>query len=205
MRRISSAEVRKKNRPLLFCAALFFVFGLGLLLIPQAYTPVPYDTLQETTVAVSSVRDVFDIHGLSLQIITSDGKRYTLVGTYKRSEVRQAIAACSDVKIRYYQDVFSKLFRTRYAAEVHAGGETVVSFGGWKFVRFPWLRLLAFLIILGGVGLIAYGRWEIRWREKQEQMRNRRIEKNSALSKVRVRRRWEKGGGGSPVYYIKKL
>lgn len=177
MRRITSAEIRKENLPLLFCAALFFAFGLGLLLIPQAYTPVPYDTLQETTVTVSSVRDVFDIHGLSLQIITTDGKRYTLSGTYERTEVRQAIAACDEVTIRYYQDVFSKLFRTRYAAEIHAGGDTVVSFGGWIFVRFPWLRLLAFLTILGGVGLIAYGRWDIRWREKQEQMRNRRIEK----------------------------
>lgn len=177
MRRTTSAEIRKKNRPLLFFAALFFAFGLGLLLIPQAYTPVPYDTLQETTATVSTVRDVFDVHGLSLQIITADGNRYTLAGSYKRAEVRQAIAAGDEVTIRYYQDVFSKLFRTRYAAEVNAGGETVTSFGGWKFVRFPWLRLLAFLIILCGVGLIAYRRWEIRWREKQEQMRDRRIEK----------------------------
>ncbi len=177
MRRMTSAEIRKENRPFLFFAALLFICGFGLLLIPRAYTPVSYDALQETTETVFSVRGVFDVHGLSLQIVTADGEKYTLAGTYELSEVRKTITSGDEVTIRYYQDLFSRLFRARYAAEVTKNGETVVSFGGKRFVRFPWLRLLAALFILVGVGFVVLWRDFIHRREEQERMRDRRIEK----------------------------
>lgn len=138
MRRLTSAEIKKSKRASVSFAVLLFQIGFFFLLLPQAYTPVPYDFLQETTVTVSSVRTVFDIHGLSLQLVTDGGEHYTLSGSYDRQEVKRAIAAGDEVMIRYYQDLFSRVFRAKYAAEVTRDGETVVSFGGKWFVRFPW-------------------------------------------------------------------
>ncbi len=177
MRRMTPAEIRRENRPFLFFAVLCIISGFGLLFVPQAYTPVPYDLLQESTATVSTVRDVFDVHGLSLQIITADGNRYTLAGSYKRAKVKEAIAPGDEVEIRGYQDLFGKLFRTKYAAEVTKDGETVVSFGGKWFVRFPWLRLLATFLMLIGAGFVVLWRDFIHRREEQERMRDRRIEK----------------------------
>ncbi|MBQ2061062.1 MAG: hypothetical protein II458_00075 [Oscillospiraceae bacterium] len=177
MRRMTPAEKRKKFRAALSSAITSLLIGIGLFLIPQAYTPVPYDLLQESTATVASVRSVFDIHGLSLQFVTSDGERYTLSGSYERTKVKEAIAPGDEVEIRGYQDLFGKLFRTKYAAEVTKNGETVVSFGGKRFVRFPWLRLFGALMILLGAGSVAYWRWDIDRHEKLEQMRDRRIEK----------------------------
>ncbi len=177
MRRMTPAEIRRENRPFLFFAVLCIISGFGLLFVPQAYTPVPYDFLQEATVTVSSARTVFDVHGLSLQIVGSEGEKYTLAGSYEHAEVKEALAPGDEVTIRCYQDLFGKLFRTKYAAEVTKNGETVVSFGGKWFVRFPWLRLLATFLMLIGAGFVVLWRDSIHRREEQEQMRDRRIEK----------------------------
>ena len=177
MRRMTPAEIRRENHPFLMLAVFWFILGIGLLFVTQPYTPVPYDRLQESSLTVSSVRTVFDIHGLSLQFVTSDGEKFTLSGSYERAKVKEAIAPGDEVAVRCYQDLFGRLFRTKYAAEVTKNGETVVSFGGKWFVRFPWVRLLSTILILIGVGNVVMYCDFVHDREKQEQMRDRRIEK----------------------------
>ena len=177
MRRITTADILKRNIHFIIVGATFLLIGLELPLLPVMVPSATYEELQPKEIVIESVEWIHQHKGADFyRITTESGEHYNITGEYERSRVEELLSSGTRASIRYYEGKF--LFSTRkYAEVIYVDRECVSAYDNDEDNGTWVLYLLGALSVLLGLGILYIVIWEVRRFRKYQEMRNKRIAK----------------------------